>query len=175
MDAQWPQFYWQHYLPQQQQQQQQQQTAHQGQASHQYTRIMTHSPSVHSIPFLFTASTHSLTFCQPPQPLLLPLQHPSSTARLTRLHQRRHQQSHFPNHHFKTPGIPQILTGTLTLYTAINFTAPYNPPNGHVASASPVFPPSMFSRGSSRTTVRQVIRPGLSATGSTVASSQHAA
>ena len=59
------------------------------------------------------------------------------------------------DHHSKTPIIPQIPTGTLTLCTAINFTAPYNPPNGHA-------PPSRFSHGSSRTTVRLTIRPGHS-------------
>ena len=131
-------------------------------------------PPIHSIAYHVKTGTHFITFYEPDLPT-------TSTATTS------HSRPYYSDHHLiqaqshssgstcttvHSPISPannprlmashaQILTGTPMHYTAINFTAPYSPHNGHAVSASPDFPPSMYFHGFSPTTAQPITRPGL--------------
>ena len=151
MDAQWQQYYWNHYLLQQQQHQ-----LASGTDAAQYTPTTTYGPSIrmhqqHQAHPYTPPPHHHLTHRR--QTPLLPShrrhrhhslrphqQHhnrsPSSTAPLTRLHRHLLLQFHLQLQPSKNPGTPRIPVGIQTPFTDINSTVTSSLPNGPDASGS---------------------------------------
>ena len=190
MDAQWQQFYWQHYLLQQQQQQQ---TS--GQQTHQYTPTGAYGPLTHAVRTQQAHQHHPYT----PSPGTAHQAHPSSPA---------------ANQAFPPPPPPPLPTAAPTTPTNTSFkhspthptppappaTVPLPPPTvqeswhsteshwdshlvhgtsstgpssqhyGLAESASPVYPRLRFFPGSLRAMVRLTVQPERLAMESSVAS-----
>ena len=167
MDAQWQQYYWQHYLHQQ---------VHQPQGSSHYTPTHTYGPMTHAIcahqahqhqPYHRSPSTHTSSpptqpeFPPPPPPPSalpsLPSTHTSSPPPTqpefpppppaAALSAGDPQQHFFFGTQPTTPGVPQILTGTPMSSAAISCSAPSNPPNGPARWASQDYPSLMSTHG----------------------------
>ena len=180
MDAQWQQFYWQHYLLQQQQQQQ---TSNQ--PTQQYSPTGTYGPMTHAVraqqahqhhPYTPSPSpsqqahTPSPSASQPfppPPPPPLPTAAPTTPTNKsfkhspTIQHRQRHQPLFpSPNPLFRTPGVPQSAIRTPTHYTATSSTGPSSQHNGPAESALPACPLSKSSPGSLPIMVRLITQPG---------------
>ena len=186
MDAQWQQYYWNHYLLQQQQHQLASGTdaaqytptnaygfmghsirMHQQHQAHPYTPPPSTSPPSHTPP-----PNTSPSFPPPPPPPLptaspaTPQQKPLRRVPLTRLHRHLLLQFHLQPQPSKSPGTPRIPVGTQTPFTDINSAVTSSPPNGPDVSGSQACRLLKCSLGYLRTMRRRTLQPGRSVTAS---------